>query len=184
VSDEILNEGNPAEEEAAVTEEAQEMDAEIAEEPSLEELLEAAKTEAAKNRDSYLRAQAELSNARKRFERQQALVYVNANEDLVSKLLPALDDFDRAVDSVPQAISEDSWYEGIEMVHRKLSGILESLNVKEIEAQGQAFDPNFHDALGTEPSDEYESDTVTRVMVKGYQVGDRVIRPCMVYVAA
>jgi molecular chaperone GrpE len=184
VSDEVLNEEIPAGEEAAVIEEAQETDAETAEEPSLEEQLEAAKAEAARNMDSYLRAQAELSNARKRFDRQQALVYVNANADLVSKLLPALDDFDRAFGTVPQAISEDSWYEGIEMVHRKLAGILESLNVKEIEAQGQLFDPNFHDALGTEPSDEYESDTVTRVMVKGYQVGDRVIRPCMVYVAA
>ena len=179
-----MNEGIPSEEEAAVVENVQETEAETVEEPSLEEQLEAAKVEAAKNMDSYLRAQAELSNARKRFDRQQTLVYVNANADLVSKLLPALDDFDRAVNSVPEAIGEDSWYEGIEMVHRKLAGILESLNVKEIEAQGQVFDPNFHDALGTEPSDEYESDTVTRVMVKGYQIGDKVIRPCMVYVAA
>ena len=184
MSDEELNEAFLAAEEAVLAEEAQGIDADTAEEPSLEEQLEVAKAEAARNMDSYLRAQAELSNARKRFDKQQALVYINANADLVSKLLPALDDFDRAVGSVPQAISDDSWYEGIEMVYRKLAGILESLNVKEIEAQGQLFDPNFHDALGTEPSDEYESDTVTRVMVKGYQVGDRVIRPCMVYVAA
>ena len=183
MSEEKLNEGISEEEANAVVEE-EVAEAETREEPSLEEQLDAANEEAAKNMDNYLRAQAELSNARKRFEKQQALVYVNANADLVGKLLPALDDFDRAVDSVPEAIKEDSWYEGIELVHRKLMGILESLNVKEIEALGQTFDPNFHDALAAEPSDEYESDTVIRVMVKGYQIGDKVIRPSLVYVAA
>ncbi|UCC51360.1 MAG: nucleotide exchange factor GrpE [Anaerolineaceae bacterium] len=184
MSDELLNEEIPTVEEAVVAEEAQDTDAETIEEPSLEEQLKLAKEEAAKNMDSFLRAQAELSNARKRFEKQQTLVYVNANANLVSKLLPALDDFDRAVESVPEAISEDNWYEGIELVHRKLLAILESLNVTEIEALGKTFDPNFHDALAAEPSDEYESDTITRVMIKGYQLGEKVIRPSLVYVAA
>ncbi len=124
-----------------------------------------------------------MSNARKRFEKQQLQVYTNANADLVMKLLPALDDFDRAIDSVPETITEDSWFEGIELVQRKLIGILESLNVKEIEAVGQPFDPNFHDALAQEPSDEYESGIVTREMIKGYQIGDKVVRPALVYVA-
>jgi molecular chaperone GrpE len=153
------------------------------EEPSLEEQLLAANEEAAKNMDSYLRAQAELANARKRFEKQRALTYVNANSDLVSKMLPVLDDYERAVDTVPENISEDPWYQGIELVYRKLLGILESLNVKEIEALGTTFDPNFHEALGTEPSDEVESGAVSRVMLKGYKIGDKVVRPSLVYVA-
>ena len=159
------------------------LEVEEVEELSLEEQLAVAQDEAAQNMDSFLRAQAELSNARKRFEKQQAQVYTNANADLVLKLLPVVDDFDRAVEIVPVDIGQDKWFEGIELVQRKLVGILESLNVKEIEAIGQPFDPNFHDALAQEPSDEYESGTVTREMIKGYQIGDRVIRPSLVYVA-
>jgi molecular chaperone GrpE len=153
------------------------------EEPSLEDQLQEAQDEAAKNRDSYLRAQAELANARKRFEKQRALTYVNANADLVSKLLPVLDDYERAIDTVPEAVSQDPWYQGVELVYRKLLSILESLNVKEIEALGIPFDPNFHEALGTEPTDDVESGSVSRVMLKGYQIGDKVVRPSLVYVA-
>ena len=182
MSEEKLNEDIPAEE-SVIAEEEQAEEAEVLEEPSVEEQLVTAKEEAAKNMDSFLRAQAELSNARKRFEKQQAQVYTNANADLVMKLLPALDDFERATASVPEAINADSWFEGIELVQRKLFGILDSLNVKKIEAVGQSFDPNFHDALAQEPSDEYESGSVTREMIKGYQIGDKVIRPALVYVA-
>lgn len=182
MSEEKLNEDIP-EEETVIIEEEQDAEAEVVEEPSLEEQLAAAKEEAANNLDSFLRAQAELSNARKRFEKQQVQVYTNANADLVVKLLPALDDFGRAMESVPETISEDNWFEGIELVQRKLLGILESLNLKEIEAVGQLFDPNFHDALAQEPSDEYESGTVTREMIKGYRIGDKVVRPSLVYVA-
>ncbi|MDX1413828.1 MAG: nucleotide exchange factor GrpE [Candidatus Promineifilaceae bacterium] len=155
----------------------------IQEELPIEEQLAVAKAEAASHLDGYLRAQAELANARKRFEKQQMMAYSNANADLVSKLLPVLDDFERAVENVPESISEDNWFEGIQLVQRKLIAILDSLNVKEIEALGQPFDPNFHDALAQEPSEDYEEGTVMRVMVKGYQVGDKVIRPCLVTVA-
>jgi molecular chaperone GrpE len=163
--------------------EEQDREPEPAELASVEEQLEAAQKEAAKNLDSLLRAQAELANARKRFEKQQAQMYANANAELVLKLLPALDDFDRAMESAPDSVREDKWFEGVELVHRKLMGILESLNVQKIEAVGQPFDPNFHDALAQEPSEEYESGVVTREMIKGYQLGDRVVRPSLVYVA-
>lgn len=151
--------------------------------PSLEEQLQEAKDEAAKNLDSYLRAQAELANARKRFEKQRALTYVNANADLVSKLLPVLDDYERAIGTVPESVSDDPWYQGIELVYRKLLSVLESLNAKEIEALGTPFDPNFHEALGTEPAEDVESGAVSRVMLKGYKIGDKVVRPSLVYVA-
>lgn len=189
MSEEKLNEELPVEE---VNELAEKMDdlvdeqspeSPAADELSIEEQLQAAQEEAAKNLDSLLRAQAELANARKRFEKQRMQMYTNANADLVLKLLPALDDFDRAMESVPGAIRDDKWFEGIELVHRKLLGILESLNVQKIEAVGQPFDPNFHDALAQEPSDEYESGVITREMIKGYQLGDRVVRPALVYVA-
>jgi molecular chaperone GrpE len=175
VAEEII-EGEGSDE-AMASEDAEEL------EPTIEEQLQAAQDEAAKNLDSYLRAQAELANARKRFEKQRAQTYVNANADLVRKILPVLDDYERAIDTVPDSIGEDPWYEGIGLVHRKLISVLESLNVKEIEAVGEPFDPNYHEALGQEPSDSVESGNVTRVMQKGYKIGDHVVRASLVFVA-
>ena len=130
-----------------------------------------------------MRAQAELSNARKRFEKQRQMAYTNAQADLISKLLPVLDDFGRALNNVPDAIRADNWLSGIDLVERKMRTILENMNVTPIEALGQPFDPNFHEALGQEPSDEFESGSVCREMLKGYQIGSQVIRPALVYVA-
>lgn len=151
--------------------------------PTLEEQLAASQAEAAKNLDGWMRTQAEFSNARKRMEKQRAETYQNASADVVTKLLPVLDDFDRALDNVPAEISENSWLEGIYMVQRKLMGILDGLNVQLIEAVGQPFDPIYHEAIMQEPSDVYESGTVSKELQKGYKVGDRVIRPSLVYVA-
>ena len=150
---------------------------------TLEEQLAAAQAEAAKNLDGWMRTQAEFANARKRMEKQRTETYQNASADVVTKLLPVLDDFERALDNVPAEISENSWLEDIYLVQRKLMGILDGLNVKLIEAVGQPFDPIFHEAIMQEPSDEYESGTVSKELQKGYQVGDRVIRPSLVYVA-
>ena len=172
----------PEEETAALPEE-QAADEEAAVEPTLEELLEAAQAESARNLDSLLRAQAELSNARKRFEKQRAMTYVNANAEMAAKLLPVIDDFERALEIVPESISDDGWYSGIELVHRKFTSILEGMGVQPIDAVGEPFDPNFHDALGVEDTDEFESGVVSREMQRGYQLGDRVVRPSLVYVA-
>ena len=154
------------------------------EEPlSLEEQLEISQAQAAKNFDDFLRAKADLANVRRRFEQQRVQTYVNANADLVGKILPALDDLERAVANAPANISEDDWFSGINMVQRKFITALENLNIKPIEAVGQPFDPNFHEALSMEPSDEYESGIVTREMLKGFQLGDKVIRASLVFVA-
>lgn len=154
------------------------------EEPlSLEEQLAAAQAEAAKNLDGWMRAQAEFANARKRLEKQRAEIYLNATGDVAAKLLPILDDFERAFEVVPPEIEENGWIEGIKLVQRKLQAILEALNVKPIDAIGQAFDPNYHEAVMQEPSDEYESGVVCKELQKGYQLGDRIIRPALVYVA-
>ncbi len=163
-----------------------EVAAEDAEEVALtiEEQLEAAQAEAVDFRDRWMRVQAEFANARKRMDKQRALTYQNATVDLTAKILPAIDDFERAIDNVPGEISENSWFEGIELVQKKLSGVLESIGVQPIEAVGQPFDPNIHEAIQQEPSDEYESGIVARELQKGYQLGDRVIRPSLVTVAA
>lgn len=153
-------------------------------EPSLEEQLAAAQAKAAENLEGWQRAVAELSNARKRFNQQMQEAHRNTAADVVGKLLPILDDFDRALVSVPESVAEDGWYDGIKLVRRKLDGILESLNVEPIEAVGKPFDPNLHEALSSEESEEHESGIVTRELLPGYKIGSRVIRPSLVYVAA
>lgn len=155
----------------------------LTQDASLEELLAAAQEEAARNLEGWQRAQAEFANARKRLERQRAEAYVDANVDLVLKLLPVVDDFERALVSAPDTLPNDGWFSGLTMVYRKFLSILEGLNVEPIEALGQPFDPNIHEAISQEPSDEYESGTVAREMQRGYRLGDRVIRPSLVVVA-
>lgn len=165
-------------EEAAIKDEPEEE-----EPPTLEEQLAAAQAEAANNLDGWMRAQAEFANARKRMEKQRTETYLNATADTAAKLLPVIDDFDRAIENVPDAIAENSWLEGIQLVQRKLATILEGLNVKPIEAVGQPFDPKYHEAIMQETTDEYESGVVSKELQKGYQLGDRVVRPSLVYVA-
>lgn len=155
----------------------------VTEVPSLEEQLQAARAEAEKNLDGWLRAQAEFSNARKRMEKQRSEIYVNATADVVTKLLPILDDFGRALSDIPAEIAGHSWLEGMYLVQRKLMAILEGLKVTPIEAVGQPFDPNFHEAIMQEASDEFESGIVTKELQQGFQLGERVIRPALVYVA-
>jgi len=148
-----------------------------------DDVLAAALAEAARNLDGWQRTQADFANARKRFEKQRAEAYVNANADLVAKLLPLLDDFERALATVPPGEQEDPWLVGINLVYRKMIAVLEEMGVEPVPALGAPFDPNLHEALGQEPTDEYESGVVAREMRRGYRLGERVIRPSLVMVA-
>ena len=150
---------------------------------SLEEQLAAAQAEAARNLDGWQRSQAEFANARKRFDKQRAETYVNATIDLVSKLLPLIDDFERALDSVPENEQNDPWVAGVSLVYRKMSSVLDEMNVQVIPSVGEPFDPNQHEALTQESSDEHQSGVIVREMRRGYRLGDRVIRPALVSVA-
>lgn len=154
-----------------------------AEELTLEEELALAQAKAAEYLDGWQRARAEFANARKRLEKQRAEAYKNAAVDHAAKLLPILDDFDRALSNVPPEIADDSWFEGILLVRRKLQSIMEGLQVEPIEAVGQPFDPNFHEALALKEADGVESGTVIEELLVGYRLGDRVIRPSLVNVA-
>ena len=148
-----------------------------------EDELVAARAEAARNLDGWQRTQAEFANARKRFDKQRAEAYANANADLVAKLVPLLDDFERALATAPAGIQADPWLAGVGLVHRKMLSVLEEMKVEPIAAVGAPFDPNMHEALGQEPSNDYDSGLVAREMRRGYRIGDRVIRPSLVMVA-
>ena len=88
------------------------------------------------------------------------------------------------MESVPPEINEHSWFVGIQLVLRKLEGILEKENIETISAVGEEFDPNIHEAVMQEPSEEFASGVVVRELQTGYRLGERVIRPAMVIVAA
>jgi molecular chaperone GrpE len=150
---------------------------------TIEEQLAKALAEAEDYKDRWMRGQAEFANARKRMEKQRTETYTNAKADVVLKVLPALDDFERAIENTPAPIREDSWYEGIQLVERKFKTLLEGLHITPIETVGVSFDPNFHEAISQEPTDEFESGIICRELQKGYQIGDRVIRPALVIVA-
>jgi len=147
---------------------------------ALQTKLAESESKASEYKDGWARSQAEFQNYRKRIERDNELTYANMKGDIVKKVLPALDDLERALQNRP---ADDSWASGIELIARKLQNILESEGVKRIEAKGAAFDPNFHEAITHEPNDEVESEHVIDVVQNGYMLGERVIRPALVRVA-
>ena len=128
----------------------------------------------------YLRLMADFQNYKRRTEKEKNDIYAFANEKIVSELLNVIDNFERAL---LHGAEGDSFAEGMNMIFKQLQGVLEKAGVKEIEALGLDFDPNFHNAVMTEDSTEYESGKVTEVLQKGYTLNSKVIRPSMVKVA-
>jgi molecular chaperone GrpE len=147
---------------------------------ALKSQLEEAHDQASAYKDSWLRSQADFQNYKKRIERDHEMTYVSMKGDIVKKVLPVLDDLERALQNRP---AEDAWANGIELVVRKLQNTLESEGVKRIEAEGVEFDPNFHEAISHEPNEEVGSGRVIAVVQNGYMLGERVIRPALVRVA-
>ncbi len=147
---------------------------------ALQSQLAEAEAKASEYKDSWARSQAEFQNYKKRIERDNELMYTSMKGDIIKKVLPALDDLERALQNRP---ADDAWASGIELIARKLQNILESEGVKRIEAHGAAFDPTFHEAITHEPSDDVESEHVIAVVQNGYMLGERVIRPALVRVA-
>jgi molecular chaperone GrpE len=151
--------------------------------PSIEALqsrLAEAEAKVSELRDSWARSQAEFQNYRKRIERDNELMYASMKGDIIKKVLPALDDLERALQNRP---ADDAWANGIELIARKLQNMLDGEGLKRIDAKGAAFDPNFHEAISHESSEEVESEHVIEVVQNGYMLGERVIRPALVRVA-
>ena len=151
---------------------------------ALRRALEEAQAKEAEYLDGWQRARAELANARKRFQREQAQAYSNAKADVLSRILPIVDDFDRAFDNLPDHLADDPWIEGVKLVRQKLHALLEQEGVTPIEAEGREFDPTFHQAITHEPSEETPEGHIIAEAQKGYRLGDLVLRPSMVRVSA
>jgi molecular chaperone GrpE len=147
---------------------------------SLKKKLAEAESKTGEYRDSWLRAQADFQNYKKRLERDNEMMYLSMKGDIIKKVLPALDDLERALQN---RRADDPWADGIELIARKLQNMLESEGIKRIEAVGAEFDPNFHEAISHEPADGAKSGSVIGVVQNGYMLGERVIRPALVRVA-
>jgi len=131
----------------------------------------------------YLRLAADFQNYKRRSEQEKSAVYAMANEKFATQLLEVLDNFERALDAETAPPEGDGFGDGMRLVFKQLVGILEKNNVAEIKTEGEAFDPNFHNAVMTEAADGVESGKITKVFQKGYTLNEKVIRPAMVAVA-
>jgi molecular chaperone GrpE len=146
----------------------------------LETQLAEAQSQAAEYKDGWQRSVAEFQNYRRRVEADKAETYQTAVGSIIKRYLPVLDDMERAMQARPAGLA---WAEGVELICRKLQSILEAEGLKRIEAEGQKFDPNFHEAIAQEPMEGVESGTVIGIVRNGYMLGERVIRPAIVRVA-
>lgn len=127
----------------------------------------------------YMRLMADFQNFKKRAAKEKTDLYQYANEKIVTELLTVLDNFERALE---QEAGDAGFKEGMELIFKQLGDVLEKSGLAEIEALGEDFDPNFHNAVMTEESEEYESGKVSGVLQKGYTLNGKVIRPSMVKV--
>ena len=152
----------------------------LGEREALIQQLKDAESKVIEYKDGWARTQADFQNFRKRVERDNETFKASTKGDILKKVLPVLDDLERALQNRP---ADDAWANGIELVARKFQNILDMEGVKRIEAKGVAFDPNFHEAISHEPSAEVESGHVIDVVQNGYVIGERVIRPALVRVA-
>jgi molecular chaperone GrpE len=148
----------------------------------LQQRLAQLEQESASFKDQYLRAAAEMRNYKRRVEQERGDLIRNAGAGVLMKMLPILDDLDLAMSHVPDDIAASPWFSGMKLVQTKLQTVLEGEGVKPIQALGQPFDPNFHEAVMHEAAGPENAGKVTAELRRGYTLHDRVIRPTMVKV--
>ena len=172
-----------AEEVAGTETDERQMESPEAELERLRQELEAARAQAAEYLDGWQRTQAEFANYRKRQEAEfMERVRLN-NAVLIARILPVLDDLERAVQTLPPGLQSLTWVEGVFLIKRKLEVILEAEGLKPIETEGKFFDPLYHEAVTYEDVPGYEDGQIIGEVQRGYMLGDRVIRPALVRVA-
>ena len=134
--------------------------------------------------DGWQRARAEFANYKKRILKENTEIRQVARGEVIKIYLDIVDDLKRALQDKPDQEESESWSAGIELIYQKLLTRLETEGVKPMNAKGEEFDPTIHEALMTEESDEHESGQIIEVMQEGYWIGEKVLRPALVRVAA
>ncbi len=187
MSDERMNNENShaAEAEAAIedtaTTETQTAEVQTTNGDELQARIDQLEKEAAEYKDQWLRATADYRNFKRRTDQERAELIRSASAGLLLKLLPVMDDLERAMSSVTPDVENTQWYGGFKLIPQKLQTVLESEGVTPIEATGQDFDPTMHEAVIYEEGDG-DTTKVTAELQKGYKLRDRVLRPSMVKV--
>ncbi len=133
--------------------------------------------------DKLTRQMAEFDNFRKRTEKEKSQMYEVGAKDIIEKILPVVDNFERGLDAVKEEEKEDPFVQGMEKVYKHLVTTLEGIEVKPIEAVGQPFDPNFHNAVMHVEDENFGENIVAEEFQKGYTYRDSVVRHSMVKVA-
>jgi molecular chaperone GrpE len=133
--------------------------------------------------DRLLRKTAEFDNYRKRTERERQAVTEAAAADLIEDLLPAIDDFERALRPEAGSDAAEAYRRGVELIHARLLEILRKRGVRTIDTAGAMFDPHYHQAVSYEPSADRRDGEIIEEFRRGYMLGDRLLRPSMVKVA-
>lgn len=151
--------------------------------PSENEAVMDTQAQAAEYLEGWQRARAEFSNYKKRVDRELQDAYSRAAGDVITRYLTILDDLERALQDVPKDEKTANWAQGIDLIYRKMKAMIEAEGVEVIEAEGQPFDPNLHEAISHEESEELKGGYIIDVVQQGYRMGDRVLRPAMVRVA-
>jgi molecular chaperone GrpE len=150
---------------------------------TLQKELEKTHTQSNEYFEGWQRERADFLNYKKRIDRDAALVQQNALVNVVKKYLVILDDLERALKVRPVDCEGASWADGIDLIYRKLSNLLEQEGVRRMQAENETFNPVRHEAIMQEESDTHESGQIIEVIQQGYTLGERVIRPALVRVA-
>ena len=154
--------------------------------------LDAAKAQAAEYLEGWQRARADFTNYKRRVEKEQVEANQTAAARVITRFLDVADDLDRALSDLaaltpdgaaPEAAALAKWAQGVSLIQRKIKNQLDQEQVERIPAEGQAFDPNLHEAITHEDSDSHQPGQVIGVVRQGYRIGDRVLRPALVRVA-
>ena len=169
--------------EASENDEAEAKDDEnAAEDDETLKLKEKYEAEIADLKDKYTRLYAEFDNFRKRTEKEKIQNFDFGAREVIEKLLPVVDNFERALGTVEEEDVEDAFTKGVQGIYKQIEKLFEDLQVKAIKAEGEKFDPNLHNAVMTDTESDAEEDTVTQDLQKGYTYKDQVIRHSMVKV--
>ena len=149
----------------------------------LQDQLQQAQAKAEENWNHYLSARAEADNIRKRSEREIQNAHKFALKDFIDALLPVRDSLEKGIAAATEAADIDKLREGSELTLKMLDNVLEKAGVQALDPAGVKFNPEFHEAMVTQPSDRVEPNTVLQVIQKGYLLNDRLIRPARVIVS-
>jgi molecular chaperone GrpE len=150
--------------------------------PHVDPELQAARDEAQATFGRYQRLAADFDNYKRRTRQELGDRTQYANEELLRKLLPILDNLRRALDHAPEGV-DPNWFEGVKMVARQFEDTLRAQGLSTIPAVGEKFDPSQHEAIAREETDEHEEGTIVEEMQPGYRLHERVLRPTLVKVA-